>query len=419
MILISHRTRVFPSALAALTALFVALLPLSRTAARAQQPEPQGAPQIQQASPHPDSSSTQADAGGISEDELKQMLIGKTFYLRGGYLDDTLTFNEHGRLSGHSPQGSFTLSLVEIDRVHLEKHKVELEGVRYGLHFLGALPYEDSSKAFDKVRITPKKKVVRISIDREAVIKPKKTKPEKPSKATPNAKPATQQASATQVATAAEPSDADQLKAEIAATPTAERPADLKSVTTTTSPAHATAVLKDALDAVLAPSIDERMQAAMPDFWKFYYQAAAAKTDYRPADPSILRQNTVDKKAQLISTIEPESNQLAQDNGIAGASLYHTIIGPDGKASEIAVGRPIGFGLDENAVKAIQAAKFEPAVKDGKPVPVLVDLVVQFRIFSKRTATKPTTNVADSNEDNSKTSPKLPGPYSVHPDPQF
>ena len=34
-------------------------------------------------------------SGGITEEELKQMLVGKTFYLRGGYLDDNLAFNAH------------------------------------------------------------------------------------------------------------------------------------------------------------------------------------------------------------------------------------------------------------------------------------------------------------------------------------
>ena len=80
------------------------------------------------------------------------------------------------------PQGSYTLSLIEIDRVHLTKHKVELEGVRYGLHFLGELPYEDPANAVDKVRITPKKKIVKITIDRELVVKPKKEKVAKPAK---------------------------------------------------------------------------------------------------------------------------------------------------------------------------------------------------------------------------------------------
>ena len=128
----------------------------------------------------------------------------------------------------------------------------------------------------------------------------------------------------------------------------------------------------------------------------------------RPADPAVLRQNTVDKKARLLSTFEPGSNEYAQANGVAGMALYHTVIGTNGKAGEIAVGRPIGFGLDENAVAAIRKASFQPAVKDGKPVPVLLDLVVQFRIFSNRTAV---TNQPEPVEKAAE--PQLPGPYSA------
>jgi len=80
----------------------------------------------------------------------------------------------------------------------------------------------------------------------------------------------------------AELSEAEQLKASIAATPEAERSADPNTVTTTTSPEHASHVLKDAIDKVFAQGLDERMIAAMPDFWKLYYQAVADKADYRP-----------------------------------------------------------------------------------------------------------------------------------------
>ena len=201
--------------------------------------------------------------------------------------------------------------MVEIDKVRLTKHKVELDGVRYGLHFLGALPYEDPASAVDRVRITPKKKVLHITIDRELVVKPKKVKAEKPAKGAkpaansaataqsgapasnaaaaapaPTAAPENQQAPETSVAASDATSDADELKAEIAAAPAAERPADPSSVTTTTSPAHSTQLLKDALANLFAPGLDARMMAAMPDFWKLYYQAAAAKTDYRPSDPA-------------------------------------------------------------------------------------------------------------------------------------
>jgi len=350
------------------------------------------------------------------------MLVGKPLFLRGGYLDNTLSFNEHGALIGHSPQGSYTLCGIEIDRVRLTRHKVELEGSRYGLHFLGALPYEDPTKAVDRVNITPKKKLVKITIDRELVVKPKQQKgknkkaPPAPG-AKPPAAPAASQSALSASATASIPSGAPaaqpqaenaEAQAEFAKAPPEERPADPKSVTTTASQAHANKVLDDAIDNVLAQGFDQRMMAAMPGFWKLYYQAAAEKTDYRPKDPAVLSQSAVDKKARLVSVIDPASNQFAQDYGVAGMSLYHVVVGPDGKPGEIAVARPIGFGLDESAVDSIRKAAFEPAIKDGKTVPVMLDLEVVFRIYSKRTA-KP----GEPEAGNKPAEPALPGPYSV------
>src|SRR5208337_3991046 len=144
------------------------------------QTPPAPAPEIQAApapalppAAAPGSAQQQAGPGEITEEELRRLLVGKELFLRGGYLDNTLSFNEHGQLIGHSPQGSYTLSGIQINKVRLTKHKVELEADRYGLHFLGALPYEDPTKAVDRVKITPKKKFVRITIDRELVVKPK------------------------------------------------------------------------------------------------------------------------------------------------------------------------------------------------------------------------------------------------------
>jgi outer membrane biosynthesis protein TonB len=390
---------------------------------------PAATPETQQATPAAQPAPQDAGAasahdlpkpGGITDAELKELLVGKSLFLRGGYLDNSLNFNEHGALIGHSPQGSYTLSGVQIEKVRITKHKVELEGARYGLHFLGALPYEDPAKAADRVRITPKKKVLKITVDRELVVTPKKKKEKestgaKNKQATPASPSQAAAATAGAAAESKEPSEAEQTKAEIAAAPAAERPADPGSITRTTSPAHATQVLKDALDKIFAQGFDDRLMASMPNYWKLYYQAVADKRDYRPSDPAVMRQNTVDKKARLVSPFEPGSNEFAQANGVAGIALYHAVLGADGKPAEIAVGRPIGFGLDENAVEAIRKATFEPAIKDGKPVPVLLDLVVQFRIYSKRTAVTGTPEPPDKAA-KKPSQPTLPGPYSVqHP----
>ena len=91
--------------------------------------------------------------------------MGKTFYLRGFYQDDKLEFATDGKPAGSPQRGSFALSAVEIDKVKFTKHSMEIEAHRVGLHFFGALPYEDDTKPFERIKVDPKK-TMNIEIDR-------------------------------------------------------------------------------------------------------------------------------------------------------------------------------------------------------------------------------------------------------------
>jgi protein TonB len=42
---------------------------------------------------------------------------------------------------------------------------------------------------------------------------------------------------------------------------------------------------------------------------------------------------------------------------------------------------PAGLGLDENAVGAVEQYTFKPAMQDGKPVAVELNVEVNFQIF--------------------------------------
>jgi protein TonB len=39
------------------------------------------------------------------------------------------------------------------------------------------------------------------------------------------------------------------------------------------------------------------------------------------------------------------------------------------------------MGLDDNAIKAVQQYRFKPAMEGGKPVPVELNVEVNFQIF--------------------------------------
>ena len=325
--------------------------------------------------------------------------MGKPLFLRGAYLGDSLSFTEHGDPTGHPTKGSFTLSGVAIEKVRLTKRKVELEGARYGLHYVDGLSEADASKDVDRIKITPKKKVLRITIDREQVAKAKPVKErkskEKDTKSKKGAKAAGKSGPAAQ-AEAGEPAEKE-----------SEQAADPQSVTTTTKPGHAAAMLRAAINKVFAQGIDAKLQEQMPEFWRLYFQAKASGVEYRPKDAKVLRSNAVDQQAKVVSSIAPDSNEYAQANGISGRALYRAVIGADGLPAEIAVVRPIGFGLDEKAVEAIQKAKFEPAMKAGQPVAETLDLAVMFRIYSKRTG------VTSTEAKTEEKAPVKPGPYTV------
>lgn len=318
----------------------------------------------------------EAKGPGITEDQVRARLTNKLLFLRGFYMDNDLNFNENGGVIGSPSTGSFTLCAIEIKKVRLTKHKLELEGDRYGLHFYGALPYEDDNKPYDRVRLTTKR-ALHISIDRELVVIPK-AKKEKKGDVKQAAKTAPTGASSDEAEATAEQASLKTASAAPAAV-------DPNAVTTTASPAHSAKLLSQAIDNIFAERIDDRMMARLPDYWQFYFHEKVLKHGFKPSDPGVLRLDADMKPPKVLNSLEPGSNEYAQKNNIAGITLFRTVVDAQGRPTEIAIARPIGFGLDEKAVEAIRRSHFTPAIKDGKPVPVVVDLVVTFRIFSNRT----------------------------------
>jgi TonB family protein len=61
--------------------------------------------------------------------------------------------------------------------------------------------------------------------------------------------------------------------------------------------------------------------------------------------------------------------------------VLYLIVGPDGKPRDIRVLRTLGLGLDEKSIEAVRTWRFEPAMKDGKPVAVQISVEVEFHLY--------------------------------------
>ena len=78
---------------------------------------------------------------------------------------------------------------------------------------------------------------------------------------------------------------------------------------------------------------------------------------------------------------DPEYSEEARKAKYQGVCVLYVVIGPDGKPRDIRVARTLGLGLDEKAIEAVKTWRFEPAMKDGKPVAVAVNIEVNFHLY--------------------------------------
>ena len=83
----------------------------------------------------------------------------------------------------------------------------------------------------------------------------------------------------------------------------------------------------------------------------------------------------------LVYQVTPEFTEAARHDRINGDVKMNAWIGENGAPTHVVVTHGLGHGLDEKAVHAVQQYRFKPALEDGKPVLVAIDLDVNFQFF--------------------------------------
>lgn len=78
---------------------------------------------------------------------------------------------------------------------------------------------------------------------------------------------------------------------------------------------------------------------------------------------------------------EPEFSEEARKAKVAGNVLVYLQVDPQGRPQHVRVLRGIGMGLDQKAVEAVRNYKFKPAMENGHPVTVEMNVEVNFQIF--------------------------------------
>jgi TonB family protein len=76
---------------------------------------------------------------------------------------------------------------------------------------------------------------------------------------------------------------------------------------------------------------------------------------------------------------QPAYTEEARIAHLAGIVTMSLTVDDDGMPADIHVVSPVGLGLDESAVACMRQSRYSPAQKDGKPVPLKINVSLAFQ----------------------------------------
>jgi TonB family protein len=84
--------------------------------------------------------------------------------------------------------------------------------------------------------------------------------------------------------------------------------------------------------------------------------------------------------ANLIRQIKPPYPESARAAGIEGSVTLNAVIDTEGKPARIRVTRSMGDEFDSAALQAVSQWRFQPTLLNGRPVEVMTDITVAFKL---------------------------------------
>jgi TonB family protein len=96
-------------------------------------------------------------------------------------------------------------------------------------------------------------------------------------------------------------------------------------------------------------------------------------------DPTRLRPG--DTPPKQLHFVEANFSNEARKKKIQGTVLLSALINTDGMPVDLRVERSLGYGLDEKALQALSQYRFQPGLRDGNPVPIRLEVEMNFRLY--------------------------------------
>jgi Gram-negative bacterial TonB protein C-terminal len=255
---------------------------------------------------------------GPTQQEIEAKLRGPFVLLRGMYDGQQLNFDAQGNLAAAAGTLPFALSFVVVKSVVLSDSELRVEGSRAGLQIEQRRPLAQP----DKVKA--------VAIDKNG-----------------------------------------------------QR--FLVNLTIAWDPAHPEE-LAAALERIFHVGFDEGLAQLAPQYWKPWIEHQLHPDRPFPETPvgvetlgSLLAKNKLAKMPRLVQTVDPSTTEAARFLRLTGISTIALAVDATGAPRDMVIVKPLGMGLDEMAVATAAQYRFAPATNHGQPVPVEINIEMNFR----------------------------------------
>ena len=84
---------------------------------------------------------------------------------------------------------------------------------------------------------------------------------------------------------------------------------------------------------------------------------------------------------RVVEDPSPDYSEEARKAKYQGTVVLWLIVDANGRPRDVKVARSLGMGLDQKAIEAVRNWKFQPAMKDGTPVAVQINVEVNFHLY--------------------------------------
>ncbi len=109
-------------------------------------------------------------------------------------------------------------------------------------------------------------------------------------------------------------------------------------------------------------------------------QVAKPQSATTPAPDRIYPGKEVDKKPRVLRKPEPKYTKDARKHRIEGTVVLRAIFASTGRVTNIHVISGLPDGLTDRSIDVAKQIKFEPAIKDGHPVSMWMELQYNYNL---------------------------------------